>query len=58
MRSPCNGAKGCPLAPTPVIRWAKDEHGKRAVLSYAKNNKLFKNHRMAIRSDIKQFIIT
>ncbi len=45
MRSPCNGAKGCPYAPIPVIRWAKDEHGKRAVLSYAKNNKIFKKNK-------------
>ncbi len=53
MRSPCNGAKGCPYS-YPVIRWAKDEHGKRAVLSYA--HKIQNNHRMSKKSN--QLIIT
>jgi hypothetical protein len=51
MRSPCNGAKGCPYAPVPVIRWAKDEHGKRAVLSFTSN--LNKNHRMSKKTEYK-----
>ena len=45
LRSPCNGAKGCPYAPIPVIRWAKDEHGKKAVLSFAKNTKIFRKNK-------------